>query len=406
MLHVAGDGSDGGASVQYDRPMAWDDDTRQDSAPKRRNGATIKDVARRAGVSHVTVSRVMNSSQLVVPTTAARVQEAARALGYAPNVLARGLVRGASRTLGLLASDTTSPFVAELVRAVCKVADDEGYVVNICVTDLSPERELRALDSFVEHRVAGLIVGPPNRTAGDACIAELAGGGLPVISVQRHLAHPAVHVIAGDSKGGSLEATTHLLGLGHRRIGYITGSPEVGAGPDKLQGHLDAMTLHKVASDQDLIMASGLGPRDGYTATQALLGRAPRPTAILAFSDAVAIGALSAITAAGLRVPEDISVIGFDDVAYAAHTGPPLTTVHQPIAELGQLAARRLIDAIAGLRPACVSTVLPCTLVIRASTGPVRDLPRSPDTDSTSQRARASMAALQVPASGRSNRQG
>jgi len=316
----------------------------------------------------------MNGSQLVVPSTAARVKLAARELGYAPNVLARGLVRGASRTLGLLASDTTSPFVAELVRAICKLADDEAYVVNICVTDLDPERELRALESFVEHRVAGLVVGPPNRPAGDARIYELAEAGLPVVSVQRHMDHPSVHLIAGDAKSGSAQAATHLLKLGHRRIAYIAGSPQVGVAPDKLQGYRDALAAYDVRADRALMVESGLAPSDGYTAAQLLLARTPRPSAILAFSDAVAIGAMSAIAAAGLRVPQDISVIGFDDVASAAYTLPPLTTVHQPIAELGQLAARTLIDSIAGLQTTQLRIVLDCTLVRRGSTQALRDL--------------------------------
>ncbi|MGI9147876.1 MAG: LacI family DNA-binding transcriptional regulator [Chloroflexota bacterium] len=350
-------------------------DIRQTPALKRPNGATIKDVARRAGVSHITVSRVMNGSRLVVPSTAARVKVAARELGYAPNILARGLVRGASRTLGLLASDTTSPFVAELVRAICKLADDEAFGVNICVTDLDPERELRALASFVEQRVAGLVVGPPNRPAGDARIYELAEAGLPVVSVQRHMDHPAVHLVTGNGKSGSVQATTHLLELGHRRIAYIAGSPQVGVAPDKLQGYREALAAYNVRPDRALLVESGLSPSDGYAAAQHLLARKPPPSAILAFSDAVAIGAMSAIAVAGLHVPEDVSVIGFDDVASAAYTLPPLTTVHQPIKELGQLAARTLIASIAGLQPTQVRIVLDCILVRRGSTKPVQDRP-------------------------------
>jgi DNA-binding LacI/PurR family transcriptional regulator len=341
--------------------------------PERRNGPTIKDVARHAGVSHITVSRVMNGSPRVVPATAARVRAAAHALGYSPNMPARELVRGVGRLLGLLVSDTTSPFVAELVRAICTAADEAGYIVNICVTDFTVARELRALDTFIQHRIAGLVAGPSGHPESDARIGEMAELGLPVIALHRQIDHPAVSVIAGDSQTGSYNAAVHLLELGHRRIGYITGASALGIGPQKMRGVVAALASYGVHLDSDLVLASDLGARAGFTAAQALLRRPDPPTAIMTFNDAAAIGALSAAAALGIRVPEELSIIGFDDIEYAAHATPPLTTVHQPIADVGRLAARTLIEAVVSReRPAPVRLALDCPLIVRATTGRVQ----------------------------------
>jgi LacI family transcriptional regulator len=340
---------------------------------ERRNGPTIKDVARHAGVSHITVSRVMNGSPLVVPATAARVRAAAHTLGYSPNMPARELVRGVGRLLGLLIADATSPFVAELVRAVCTAADEAGYVVNICATDFTVARELRALDTFAQHRIAGLIAGPSGHPESDARIGAMAELGLPVVALHRQIDHPAVSVIAGDSQAGSYNAAVHLLELGHRRIGYITGAPALGIGPQKLRGVVAALASYGARLDSDLVVECDLGARAGFAAAQALLRRPDPPTAIMTFNDAAAIGAMSAAASAGIRVPEDLSIVGFDDIEFAAHTIPPLTTIHQPIADVGRLAARTLIDAVISRdRPAPVRLALDCPLIVRASTGCVQ----------------------------------
>ena len=340
---------------------------------KWRNGPTIKDVARQVGVSHITVSRVMNGGANVEAGTAERVREAARALGYAPNMFARGLVRGASQHLGLLVADTTSPFIAELLRAVCAAADESGYVVNICVTGFSLVRELRALDDFIQHRVAGLVVGPAGFPESNARISELAERGIPVVAIQREIDHPAVNMIAGDVRRGSYRAATHLLELGHRRLGYITGTPDLRNTPEKLRGCIEALAAYNVRLDKSLVAESDFTPHGGYAAAQTLLRHPDPPTAIMAFNDTIAIGAMSAALCAGVRVPEDLSIVGFDDAGFAAYTNPALTTVRQPIADLGRLGARTLIDAVVSpVRPVAVRMSLDCSLIVRASTGSVR----------------------------------
>ena len=336
---------------------------------ERRSVPTLRDVARAAGVSHMTVSRVFSGSAAVRPRTRARVEQIAQELGYTPNGLARELVSRSSRVVGLLASDVTNPYIGELVQAIHRVADAESFVVTTCVTDYEVDRELRSLDVLMQRRVAGLIVTPPNRPVSDDRICALAERGLPVVAAGRQLEHPRVSCIISDTREATYRATNHLIDLGHRRIAYITGSPRVGLGRGKLDGYRSALADHGIAADPGLVVESSQSVRDGYLAMQVLLSRGPRPTAVLGVTDAVAIGAMGAIQSTGLRIPDDLSIIGFDDIPYAASVHPALTTVHQPIEELGRLAARMLFGMIRGQAEPS-RAVLRCALVVRATTGP------------------------------------
>jgi LacI family transcriptional regulator len=332
---------------------------------------TIKDVARVAGVSHMTVSRVINGSPEVASETQLRVEQAIRDLDYAPNILARGLVRQTSEVIGLLVSDIRNPFIAEVAEAVHRVADDAGYVVNMSVTDYDAHREIHAVNTLVARQVAGLIFTRPNRGASDKRIVALAEQGVPVVTLGRELPHPTISTVSTDVYDGAYQATRHLLDLGHQRLGFITGSPRVGIGHPKVQGCRAALAECGLTLDPDLIVESDLSVRDGYLAMQLLLRRGLLPTAVVAVTDAVAIGAMGAIAAAGRRIPEDISVVGFNDIPYAASVHPPLTTVREPMYELGRLATRVLLDTIrqgSSIKP--VRTMLSCALQIRGSTGP------------------------------------
>jgi DNA-binding LacI/PurR family transcriptional regulator len=332
---------------------------------------TIKDVARAVGVSHTTVSRVMNGARRVAPATRARIEQAARELGYAPNGLARGLVSRSSRVIGLVASDITNPYIAELARAIHRVADDEGYLVEICVTDYDVARELRALDMLVQRRIDGLLLTPPRRAQVDERVRALADRGLPVVAIGRAIDHPRVAVVTSDTRGGLYQAANHLIELGHRRIAFLTGSERTGLGYGKIEGYRAAMADAGLELGDDLVVGTDQGVADGYLSMRLLLRRDPRPTGVLCVTDPVAIGAMGAIEAAGLAIPADVSVIGFDDIAYAAHVHPPLTTVRQPMEELGRLGARTLFDMMRA--PGASDpfrTVLACSLVIRGSSGP------------------------------------
>jgi DNA-binding LacI/PurR family transcriptional regulator len=345
-----------------------------DGDPPRSTGAaarpTIKDVARAAGVSHMTVSRVINGRPAVAAATRSRVEQAIRSLDYAPNVLARGLVRQTSAVIGLLVSDIRNPFIGEVADAVHRVADEAGYVVNMGVTNYDVEREIQALKSLVARRVAGLIFTRPNRAASDERIVALAAQGVPIVTIGRELAHPAISMVSTNVYDGAYQATRHLLDLGHRRFGFITGSPRVGIGQPKVQGCRAALGERSLTLEPEFIVESDLSVRNGYRAMQFLLRRSRPPTAVLAITDAVAIGAMGAAAAEGRCIPGDISIVGFNDIPYAASVHPPLTTVQEPMYALGELAAHVLLDTIRhgpSVKP--VRTVLNCALVIRGSTG-------------------------------------
>jgi LacI family transcriptional regulator len=358
---------------------AWDGPLRYHvcsvNVNRTRNGhPTIKDVAARAAVSHMTVSRVMNGAAYVSETVRRRVEAAAQELGYAPNALARALVGQTTGVIGFLASDICNPHIAELARAVHRFADEESYVVNMLVSDYEPERELRALDVLLRRRVDGLIVGPPS-SAADARIRELADQGIPVVAISRGINHPKVPEVIGEVRDSTYQATRHLIDLGHRAIGYIAGSPRVGLGHAKLEGYRAALRDAGVTPDESLVVGSDMSVRDAYLAAQLLLRRTPAPTAIMGVTDTIAIGAMGAIEASGRRIPEDVSVIGFDDIPFAATMHPPLATVAQPTYELGRTAARLLFEQIKrDDTPAEVQAplriVVECALVVRGSTGP------------------------------------
>lgn len=332
---------------------------------------TIKDVARAADVSHMTVSRVINGHPGVAAETRARVEHAIRTLDYAPNILARGLVRQTSDIIGLLVSDISNPFIGEVAEAVHRVTDEAGYVVNMCVTDYDVHREIHALNSLVARRVAGLIFTRPNRAASDERIVALAEQGVPIVTIGRELPHPAISMVSTNVYDGAYQATRHLLDFGHRRFGFITGSPRVGIGNPKLLGCRAALAERGLTLEPEFVVESDLSVRDGHLAMQFLLRRSRPPTAVIAITDAVAIGAMGAVAAGGRCIPGDVSIVGFNDISYAASVHPPLTTVQEPMYELGELAARVLLDTIRqgeGVKP--VRTVLNCALVIRSSTGP------------------------------------
>lgn len=324
-----------------------------------------------AGVSHMTVSRVINGRPDVAAQTKSRVEHAIRSLEYAPNVHARGLVRQTSEVIGLLVSDIRNPFIGEVADAVHRVADEAGYVVNMCVTNYDVQREVHALNALVARRVAGLIFTRPNRPASDERIMALAEQGVPIVTVGRELPHPNVSIVSTNVYDGAYQATKHLLDLGHRRLGFITGSPRVGIGQPKVQGCRAALAERGLTLDAELIVESDLSVRNGYLAMQFLLRRSSPPTAVIAITDAVAIGAMGAVAAERRSIPDDISIVGFNDISYAASVHPALTTVQEPMYELGDLAARVLLNTIRhGKSVQPVRTVLDCALIVRGSTGP------------------------------------
>ncbi len=346
----------------------------------------MADVARRAGVSTATVSRVLAGVGPARPATRARVREAALALGFRPSGIARSLKLQTTRTIGLIVTDIENPYFPELVRAIEDAANAAGYVVLLCNAANDPDREAGYLDLLVERRVDGIVIAASG--LGDHHQQWLARSPLPVALVNCAVAGVPLPTIASDNRGGGRLAVEHLLALGHRRIGHLTAPARNIDGPDRLAGAQDAM---RTAADRDAVLTVTVGSPDvtgGQQAMLELLALTPATTAVFAYNDLMAIGAMRAVRALGRRVPQDISVVGFDDVTLAAYVDPPLTTIAQLTAEMGRWAfgalAREMerdasaarvpgsrVDAAQPDAPTAGETVrLPVTLRVRESTAP------------------------------------
>jgi LacI family transcriptional regulator len=332
-----------------------------------RKRPTSADVAALAKVSRTTVSFVLNGrlDAKIRPETAARVLAAAEELGYHPHAGARQLAGGISRTLGLVLRQSPAQvagdaMLAEIIRGVSRAARAADH--RIIVEALEPGEGSYA-DLVRSSRTDGLIIDGPR--IDDPELAFLVADGFPIViqGTIPGLSAPSVDV---DNYDGARKAVAHLIGLGHRSIACITNAPlAYTASAERLAGYRAALEAADLPYDSDLIGEGAFDAPSGNQAMQAVLGRC-QPTAVFAASDVVALGAIAALRAAGISVPDQVSVVGFDDIPVAAFIDPPLTTVRLPAHELGLAAGRALLDRIAG-RPVEPRTLLPTELVIRAS---------------------------------------
>lgn len=303
-------------------------------------------MARQAQVSKSTVSRVLNNLPVVNAETRRRVLEAMKELSYTPNAMARGLSIKRSRTIGLVLSDITNPFLTEVARGVEDIMNGYSYNVILCNTDGRVEKEAAYTRLLLEKRVDGIIYTSVKIEATD--LSELRRYGIPFVLAGRALPNFDSDLVIVDDELGGFQATQHLLELGHRRIGYIRGTPGASATEDRQKGYERALTQAEVEVDPDLIVEGDFKQEGGYKAAKTLLSLPERPTAIFAANDFMAIGALEALYEANLRVPEDIALVGFDDISFARLHTIQLTTVAQPKYELGAIAARLLLGRIEG----------------------------------------------------------
>jgi len=330
--------------------------------------ATIDDVAARSGVSTATVSRVLSGSVPARPETRARVLAAARELDYRPSGIARALKLRETRTLGLVVSDITNPFYPQIVRAVEAAAHERGYGIILANGGNDPARELEHLDRLVERRVDGIVVASSRMTRRHA--ERLRATTVPVVLVNDSVAGSGLPAVTTAHRRGARLAAMHLIELGHRRIGHVSAPAEHPAAGQRRQGVRDA--LREAALDEPEIAIGDGGVAGGALAAEALLGSGV--TAIVAYNDLTAIGAIRALRRGGIGVPDEVSVIGFDDIDLAAWTDPPLTTIRQPTDELGRWAVEELAERIAegrfGVPRSAVQ--LDPTLVVRHSTAQVR----------------------------------
>jgi DNA-binding LacI/PurR family transcriptional regulator len=348
---------------------------------------TIADVARHAGTTTTTVSRVLNDSGYVRASVREQVLAAVEELRYVPNANARNLKTKTSRTLGIVIGDLLNPYSAALADAVQRVAAERGYTTFVASASDDVQSEVNVIEAFHRQRVAGLIVATLPTPASDKTLTRLADHKLPLLLVGRALSHPHVDTVSANFRRGGMLATQHLIELGHRRIAFIGARLSDAPRVNRLRGYLEALEEAKIAVREEYVIGHPNGnpsPRysthlAGYQAVQQLLQLRPRPTAIFARNDYTAVGAMQALKEAGLSIPDDISLAGFDNIPLASAVSPALTTVSQPTEEEGRLATEFLIARIE--RPhediARRELTLECNLIVRASTAPRRKGPKS-----------------------------
>lgn len=332
------------------------------------NRATIKQVARLSGASIKTVSRVVNGAAYVSAQTRRSVTDAINRLNYRPNALARGLVTRRSLSIGLVIADIVNPFFPPFVRSVEDAAAAMGYNVILCDTDEDRGRERAAISLLLEKQVDGLILCASRLPA--AFLREVADSGVLLVLVNRVLRHTRSAAVVVDATEGGRLATAHLLDLGHQRVAYLSGPATSFSHIGRLRGYRQALDARRIAFDPEIVAGGAASIVAGGEAAAKLMRLKRPPTAIFAFDDLMAIGAMEELRRQGRHVPGDVAVVGFDDIDMAAFVAPPLTTVAQPKAEMGRLAAARLLEMIKTSSPPSPRTVtLIPELIIRRSCG-------------------------------------
>ena len=328
---------------------------------------TIKDIARLANVSTTTVSHVLNSTRQVSEDLSNRVQVAIRDLEYKPNAMARALRVHSSKTLGLIVPDNSNPFFSEIALGAEDCAFRHGYSLFLCNSRHDSARELTYMTTLSTYAVDGLIL---SAVSGDLDqLSEFVKSGIPLVVVDRKLAAPDIEFIHSDHIEGAREATQHLVEFGHRRIGIITGPMDVHSALDRIQGFEEILNEHGIPNDPDLSVRGDFQVESGRRAAQEMMELPDPPTAIFACNDMMAIGALQTLRTLGLGVPEDVSLVGFDDIFLASLLDPPLTTVAQSAYTIGEMAVARLVERMNGSKNLMTQEIcLPTDLIIRKST--------------------------------------
>ncbi len=327
-------------------------------------GVSIKDIARAAGVSHSTVSRALADSPLVKEQTRERIKQLAQEMGYTPHALARSLVTRRTQTVGVVVTTIADPFVSEIVRGLEETGQNHGYTIILCNSNAEPRRELAAVKALREKRVDGIIVTASR--IGDLYLPLLEDFGVPIVLINNQQTGQYVYSIGTDDVRGGQIATEYLLSLGHTRIAYIASPNNVNSSQARMNGYRAALESRGIAFDPALVAEGDGRPAAAMHAVEHLFARGVRPTAIFCYNDMTAIGAMRALKQMGLRVPEDISIVGYDDIPIVEYLNPPLTTIRQRKYDMGCMAMDMLLRLLNGATDVQDITIEP-TLVIRES---------------------------------------
>jgi LacI family transcriptional regulator len=326
---------------------------------------TVRDVAEDAGVSQATAARALGGYGYASPDARSRVLESARRLGYSPNGVAKALVQNATMTVGVVVGDIDNPFFATAARGLTDMFDRHGYTVLLANADENAGRERRVLDALRSRRVDGLVVVP----APGAKLGPVVAAGIPLVQLDRAVPGLAADAVLAENAEGAEAAVAHLIGRGHRRIGMVTDTTEIASSAERVEGYRRALEAAGIPFDEGLVAVGGSTQDEAHAAALRLLDRPDRPGAVFTANNFMTHGALRAAAELGLSIPNDLALVGFDDLDWTTLVNPPLTVVSQPVSELGRRAAMRLMARINGETTDPVTVRLPTHLIVRGSCG-------------------------------------
>lgn len=327
---------------------------------------TIKDIARRVGVNPSVVSRALNNKYGVKEDTKKLIIQTAREMGYYPNTAARSLVTHRSGMIGIMMADISEPFYAQIIKGMEFVSSQTGYTLLFSNSYESLESSDVLQKMIVAERVDGLVIVGSNVKEKNFALSLLERD-IPFVLIERNFNNPRINCIWVDNILGAYQATSYLIEKGHRIIAHIAGNLQNQVTLDRIEGYKRALTEHGLSLAEELIVYGKYLWQDGYRAMGEILRYHPDCTAVFVANDSMAYGALQAIAEAGLSVPKDLAVIGFDDLEFSALTNPPLTTIRQPRYEMGKRSLEILVNELNGESEGGVKVCLPSELIIRGS---------------------------------------
>ena len=333
----------------------------------KKEAFSIKDIARAASVSHSTVSRALRNSPLVSAETADRIRRIAAESNFRVSAVGRSLATGRTYSIGVVASSIADPFVGEIVSGIEEAANARGYSVILATSKGDPEQEIKVVQTFEERRVDGLLL--TSSRVGMVYSALLSDTKIPIVVLNNPQAAETGYSILVDHKGASQAAVRFLGQLGHRRIAYIGDSTGFQSNTARHDGYRQSLEDLGLPYRSELVVARGSGPEGGRFAMDQLLALSDPPTAVFCYNDMIAVGVLASARSHRLGVPDDLSVVGFDDLLIASYMHPPLTTLRQPTRLIGRLSTETLLTLIAGAKPEATPRIQ-CELIVRESTAP------------------------------------
>ena len=332
---------------------------------------TVLDVAKRAGVAPITVSRVINNSGYISQATRERVEAAVKELGYVPNTLARGLRSKRTKTLALVVTDITNPYFTLMARGVEDVAGNSNYSVIYCNTDESETKEEKYVNLVAQRQVDGVLLVPSSGNVKG--IKFLLSNDITVLALDRRVSGVEIDSVRSDSEDGAYRLIKLLIGLGHERIAMITGPRDISTAVDRVAGYRRALIESGLGANE-LVYYGAFNQESGYELTRQATLHSSKPTAIFGANNFITIGIIKALHDLNVDVPKDISVVGFDDLPESMLVAPFLTVAAQPAYEMGRMATELLLKRISGeFSGKSENLILPTEVIVRGSTGPNRN---------------------------------